>query len=48
MDINLILLMPNSMMIGWQYYEPEEAFDFYEFNLSLVFVKLNFKWGQNL
>ena len=30
MDINLILLAPNSMIIGWQYYQPEQKFDFKE------------------
>ena len=48
MDINLILLMPNSMMIGWQYYEPEGDFDFYEINICLIFVQLQFRWGRNL
>lgn len=48
MDINLILLMPNSMMIGWQYYEPDEVFDFYEINICLVFVQLQFRYGKNL
>jgi hypothetical protein len=48
MDINLILIMPNSMMVGWQYYEPDEAFNFHEVNISLVFVRLQFCWGKNL
>jgi hypothetical protein len=48
MDINLILIMPNSMMIGWQYYEPEEGFDFIEVNLFLLFVQLQLRWGKNL
>ena len=25
MEINLILLVPNAMMLGWQYYEPDET-----------------------
>jgi hypothetical protein len=48
MDINLILIMPNSMMIGWQYYEPEEDFDFTEVNLFLLFMQLQLRWGKNL
>ena len=48
MDINLILLMPNSMMLRWQYYEPEEGFDFHEVNLCLFVVKLQIRWGKNL
>ena len=48
MDINLILLMPNSMIIGWQYYKPEEEFDFTEVNLFLFFVQVQLRYGKNL
>jgi|TARA_B110000967_G_scaffold87825_1_gene90452 hypothetical protein len=48
MDINLILLAPNSMIIGWQYYQPEQKFDFKEINFFLLFVQVQFRWGKNL
>ena len=48
MDINLVLLMPNAMIIGWQYYKPEEEFDFTEVNLFLFFVQVQLRWGKNL
>ncbi len=44
MEINIINLMPNSMMIGWQYYEPEKGFDFYEVNIFLFFAQLQLRW----
>jgi hypothetical protein len=48
MDINLILLAPHSILIGAQYYKPEENFNFKEFNVFLVFLQVQFKWGINL
>ena len=42
------VLNANSMMLGWQYYEPEGDFDFYEVNICLVFIQLQFRWGKNL
>ena len=48
MDINLILLMPNAMMLGYQHYEEEEDFDYKEVNLFLFFFQIQFRWGENL
>ena len=48
MDINLIILMPNAMMLGWQYYQPDETFDFSEVNIFLFAVQIQFRWGENL
>tara|TARA_R110002126_G_C10114767_1_gene467729 strand:- start:240 stop:386 length:147 start_codon:yes stop_codon:yes gene_type:complete len=48
MDINLILLAPEAMIVGWQYYKPEEEFDFTEVNLFLFFVQVQLRWGKNL
>ena len=44
MEINLIFLVPDAMMIGWQYFEPEEVSDFTEVNLFLFFFQLQFRW----
>ena len=48
MDINLILLTPNSMMLGFQYYEEDEEFNFFELNIFLLFFQVQFRWGENL
>mgnify|MGYP006131369525 CR=1 FL=1 len=47
MEINLILLVPQSMMLGWQYYEPEEGFDFSEVNIFLFFGQLQIRWSKS-
>jgi len=44
MEINLIFLVPNAMLIGWQYYAPEEGFNFTEVNLFMFFFQLQFRW----
>ena len=48
MDINLILLTPNSTMLGFQYYDEEEEFNFFELNIFLLFFQVQFRWGENL
>lgn len=48
MDINLILLAPEAMIVGWQYYKPDEDFDFTEVNLFLFFFQIQFRYGKNL
>ena len=47
MEINLILLVPQSMMLGWQYYEPEDGFDFSEVNIFLFFGRLQIRWSKS-
>jgi len=47
MEINLILLVPESMMIGWQYYKPEVNFDFFEANVFLFFFQLQIRWVKS-
>ncbi len=44
MEINLIFLVPDAMMIGWQYYRPDENFDYSEINLFLFFIQLQFRY----
>ena len=44
MEINLILLMPDAMIVGWQYFRPEKSFNFSELNLYLFFVQLQIRW----
>ena len=38
MEINLILLVPNAMMLGWQYHEPEKGFDFSELKGKKIMI----------
>jgi len=48
MDINLILLMPNAIMLGYQHYEEDKQFEYSELNIFLFFVQIQFRWGENL
>ena len=45
MEINLILLVPEAMLIGWQHYRPDESFDYSELNIYLFFIQLQFRWN---
>ena len=45
MEINLVLLAPNAMMVGWQYFKPENGFDFKEVNLFTLFFQIQFRWA---
>ena len=47
MEINLILLVPDAMIIGWQYHKPEKGFDFSELNLYLFFGQLQIRWAKD-
>jgi len=45
MEINLVLLAPNGMMVGWQYFKSEKGFDFKEVNLFILFFQIQFRWA---
>jgi hypothetical protein len=47
MEINLILLVPDAMMVGWQYYRPDDNFNYSEVNLYLFFGQIQLKWTSN-
>ena len=44
MEINLILLTPDAMIVGWQYYDREEGFEFKEINIYLLFFQLQLRY----
>jgi hypothetical protein len=44
MEINLILLAPNGMLVGWQYFKEEKNFDFKELNLYFLFFQMQFRY----
>jgi len=48
MDINLILLMPDAMILGYQHYREDEQFQYSELNIFLFFFQIQFRWGENL
>ena len=48
MEINLILLVPNAMILGWQYYHPEDKFDFSELNIFMFLGQLQIRWNKEL
>jgi|TARA_R100000935_G_scaffold34169_1_gene54768 hypothetical protein len=45
-EINLIILVPNSMMCGWQFYQPDKEFDYSEINVFLFFFQFQVRWGN--
>ena len=47
MEINLILLVPDAMLIGWQYYRPDKNFNYSEVNIFLFFVQLQIRWNKD-
>jgi len=44
MEVNLILLMPDAMIVGWQYFRPEKSFNFSELNLYFLFFQFQYRW----
>mgnify|MGYP001038427607 FL=1 len=44
MEINLILLAPDAMLVGWQYYDREEGFEFKEINIYLLFLQIQIRF----
>ena len=47
MDINLILLAPEAMIVGWQYYRPDDKFNFSEVNIFLLFIQIQIRWEKD-
>jgi len=46
MEINLILLVPDSMILGWQYFKPEDGFEYSEINIFLFFGQIQVRWEK--
>ena len=46
MEINLILLVPDAIIIGWQYHKPDEQFQYSEINIYLFFGQLQIRWSK--
>ena len=46
MEINLILLVPDSMILGWQYFKPEKGFEYSEINIFLFFGQIQVRWEK--
>mgnify|MGYP001193323930 CR=1 FL=1 len=44
MEIHLMLLVPNAMMLGWQYHEPDKEFEYSEANIFLFFGQIQVRW----
>lgn len=43
-EISIINRLPNGLVLGWNYYTPEEGYEFYEFDLYLLFVQFQIRW----
>jgi len=48
MELNLILLIPDSIIFGWQYFKPEEDFEYSELNLFLFFFQIQYRWTKKI
>jgi len=46
MELNLILLIPDATILGWQYFKPEEDFEYSELNLFLFFFQVQYRWTK--
>ena len=46
MELNLILLVPDSMILGWQYFKPEKGFEYSEINIFLFFGQIQVRWEK--
>ena len=44
MEINLILLAPDGLLLGTQYFKKEEGFDFKELNIYLLFFQIQIRY----
>lgn len=44
--MNLIIenLLPVGLLLGFEFYRPDEEFDFYEIQISLLIIRLTFTW----
>lgn len=44
MEINAIILAPDALLVGTQYFREEKGFDFKELNIYLLFIQFQFRW----
>lgn len=44
MSIFVDSLLNVGLMVGFEYYNPDEDFDYYELQLSLLIIRLTFVW----
>lgn len=43
-ELNIIILFPKSFLLGVQYMEPEDGFEYDEINIFLGIVQLQYRW----
>ena len=46
-EVNIINRLPNGLILGWSYFAPDEEkeeFNYYEFDLYLLIIQLQFRW----
>jgi len=44
MELNVILLIPDALIVGWQYYEKDEKYLYAELNLYFFFFQIQYRW----
>jgi hypothetical protein len=43
-ELNIIILFPKSFLLGVQYMEPEDGFEYEEINVFLGILQLQYRW----
>jgi len=45
-EVSIINRIPSGLILGWSYYVPEDEgeFNYYEFDLYLLIVQIQFRW----
>ena len=47
-ELNLINRIPTGLIVGWSFYQPieeDEQYNFYEANLFLLIIQIQFRWN---
>ncbi len=47
-DFSIINLLTSGMIVGWAYYEPDPVgeFNYYELDIYLLIIQLQFRWSN--
>ena len=44
-ELNIVILFPQSFIIGFDYLESEENFEYQEVNIYLGLIQLQYRWN---
>ena len=46
MDFSIILLLPNGLNVGFNYFPANEEFNYEEYNIYLLFIQLKWRYYE--